>query len=229
MNAGGMRTAGDAVCSGFTLALKNKAWRLRPLLRIAAAIAMVLGLVACAGQRVKPVTADAQLLSRQLLRERALAAHPDWTLHARLGVSDGHDSGSGSLEWSQHADKFHFSVHAPVTGKAWILSGDRSHAVLEGLLEQPVEGDGATALLERELGWHVPVAELVDWVRGVRAPGAAEIRFRADGLPGQIDQAGWKVEYLDYDQSRDPPLPSKVFASKGNYKVRLAIHAWTLE
>ena len=55
------------------------------------------------------------------------------------------------------------------------------------------------------------------------APRHARIEFRDDGLPAQIEQDGWKVRYLDYDTTRDPPLPSKVFASRGDYQVRLAI------
>ena len=196
--------------------------------RSLAAGVLLLVLAACAGQRVKPVQADAAQLGRQSAREDALAAHPAWTVRGRLGVSDGHDSGSGSLEWSQDGAAFRFSMHAPVTGKTWLLSGDAQHAVLEGLREQPVEGGSAAELLERELGWHVPIAQLVAWARGMRAPGAARITFRGDGLPASIEQSGWKVDYLDYDQNQSPPLPSKVFASKGSYKVRLAIQTWTM-
>ncbi|MFI4969534.1 MAG: lipoprotein insertase outer membrane protein LolB [Lysobacterales bacterium] len=191
-----------------------------------AAVLLLLG--ACAVQRVKPLQADATSLARQAARERTLAAHPAWALQGRLGISDTHDSGSGSLEWTQHGAEFRFSVHAPVTGKTWILSGDPQQATLEGLHAQPVRGRDAAQLLERELGWRVPMAELVDWVRGARAPGEARIQFRADGLPAEFDQAGWKVQFLEYDRSREPALPSRVFASKGDYKVRLAIHAWTL-
>lgn len=197
--------------------------------RLAALASLALLLAACAGQRVQPLRPDAQSLQQQAVREKTLRARPDWSMRGRLGVSDGHDSGSGSLEWSQQADRFRFSVHAPVTGKTWVLSGDHTRAALEGLRAQPIEDASASALLDRELGWHVPVADLVDWVRGVRAPGAADIRFRPDGLPAQIEQDGWKVEYVDYDTRHSPPLPSKVFASKGNYTVRLAIRAWTLE
>jgi outer membrane lipoprotein LolB len=194
--------------------------------------ALVLGvllLAACAGQRIKPTAADATTLAAQSAREAALSAKHAWTLHGRLGVSDGHDSGSGSLEWSQQDSGFRFSVHAPVTGKTWVLSGDAGHASLEGLRERAVEGNDAADLLARELGWQVPVAELTYWARGMRAPGDARIEFRADGLPAQIDQRGWTVRYLDYDTSREPALPSKVFASKADYKVRLSIRDWTLE
>jgi outer membrane lipoprotein LolB len=201
----------------------------RSVVRSAALAALALMLAACVGQRVKPGKPDAELFARQLEREQVLAASAAWTLRGRLGVSDGHDSGSGSLEWTQRGRQFRFSVHAPITGKTWTLSGEPGHAVLEGLREQAIEGEDAAALLERELGWRVPVAELVDWARGARATGDARIEFRADGLPAQIDQDGWKVQYLDYDQSRAPPLPSKVFATKGSYKVRLAIREWSMQ
>lgn len=201
---------------------------LRPL-RTIAALALSLELAACAGTRTRPqtVVADAELLAGQARREQALAAQPNWGLRGRLGVSDGRDSGSGSLEWSQHGEEFRFSVHAPVTGKTWTLSGDARQARLEGLREQAVEAGDAAGLLERELGWQVPVAELTRWVRGARATADAHIEFRADGLPAEIDEAGWKVQYLDYDTARDPPLPSKVFAAQGERKVRLAIREWS--
>ena len=196
------------------------AWRRR---RAVALVACALVLAACAAPRVKP---DSDLLARQAERERALSAQPNWVLSGRLGVSNAKDAGSGSLEWKQDGDAFRFSVHAPVTGKTWVLAGDAHRVVLEGLREQPVEGTDAAALLERELGWHVPVAELTEWVRAARAKGEAEIEFRSDGLPAVIRQDGWKIEYPDYDEARQPPLPRKVFASRGEYRVRLSVSEW---
>jgi outer membrane lipoprotein LolB len=188
-----------------------------------AALASIVVLAGCAAPRVKP---DDALLARQSARERALAAQPDWQLAGRLGVSDGHDGGSGSLQWKQDGAAFRFSVHAPVTGKTWVLSGDAHHVVLEGLRDRPIEASDAAELLERELGWHVPVGELTEWVRDARAGGDARIEFRSDGLPAVIEQDGWTIEYPDYDTAREPPLPRKVFASRGTYRVRLSVSQW---
>jgi len=192
----------------------------------AALVVAALALAACAGQVRKPVPPDAGKLAQQSARESTLVARADWSLRGRLGVSDGHDSGSGSLEWSQKSSTFRFSVHAPVTGKTWVLSGDDTHARLDGLREQTIEGGDAASLLQRELGWEVPVTQLRYWVRAGRAPGAADIEFRDDGLPALITQAGWTVRYIDYDLAQDPPLPSKVFATRGDRKVRLAVREW---
>lgn len=197
-------------------------------LRPIAMAALVLALVACAGPKPRPSPrpADDAQLARQSAREELLASRPDWGLRGRLGVSDGRDSGSGSLEWVQRGDTFRFTVHAPVTGKTWTLAGDGRHARLEGLREQAVEADDAQHLLARELGWNVPVANLAHWVRGLRTSPEARIAFREDGLPAEIDEAGWTVEYLDYDTGREPPLPTKVFATRGDWRVRLAVRTW---
>ncbi len=188
----------------------------------------VLALAGCTALPTRPLAPEASLLAAQAAREQALAAQADWTLRGRLGVSDGQDGGSGSLEWRQRGEAFRFQLHAPVTGKTWVLAGGPGHVVLEGLRATPVEGSDAAALLQRELGWQVPVAELAAWVRGARAAGAARIRFNPDGLPAEIEQGGWTVSFPAWDASLQPPLPTRVFARRGDYRVRLAIHEWTL-
>ncbi|MDR2012163.1 MAG: lipoprotein insertase outer membrane protein LolB [Rhodanobacter sp.] len=203
-----------------------RAARFAPLL---AALLLSACVVTTPTKKPSPEPVADDTLERQSAREAQLAMHAAWGLQGRLAVSDAHDSGSGSLEWLQEGSAFRFSVHAPVTGKTWVLTGDAERVRLEGLRKRPINGNDAAQLLERELGWHVPVVQLASWVRGARAPGDARVSFRDDGLPAQIDQDGWSVQYLDYDTSTDPALPNKVFASKGDTKVRLTIREWALQ
>ena len=197
-------------------------------LRITGLLAVML-LAGCVGPQRRPPVPDAASMERQSAREAALRAEgTDWRIVARLSVSDGSDGGSGSLDWVQREQAFRFTVHAPVTGKTWVLEGVPGHAVLRGLAGTPVEGGSARHLLEQALGWHVPLPELVDWVRAMRAPGPAVVHFRPDGLPARIEQAGWSIEFRDYDMARVPPLPSRVFATHGEYSVRLAIRDWSV-
>ena len=180
-------------------------------------------LVACAAPRLRP---DAQRLGIQEQRERALLAERDWSLKGRMAISGPADSGSGSLDWSQQGDAFRFALSAPVSGKTWTLSGDERHAELSGLHAQPVLGSSAAEVLGRELGWKVPVAELAYWVRGMRAPGRADVVFAADGLPAEIRQSGWTIEFRDYERTNQPVMPRRIFARNGDYRVRLVIQHW---
>lgn len=183
-------------------------------------------LAACAPVRVRETPAAA---AAQAARENRLAPHQQWTLTAHIGVSNGSDGGSGELVWQQDGESYTFTVRAPVTGRTWKLSGDGQRATLEGVDAQPDVDSNAERLLHERLGWDVPLADLAAWVRGLRASTArADVQYDEQNLPAVIEQAGWKVEYRDWFNDRDPALPRKVFASRGTARVRVAIESWNL-
>ena len=172
---------------------------------------------------------DASLLAAQQARERVLAPVDRWVLQGRLGVSNGSDGGSGSFSWSQDGDHYEFVLRAPVTGKSFRLSGDSHDALMEGLDGGPIRGRDAESLMHRALGWDVPLRDLRAWVLGLRADsGPAELTFGEDRLPTTLLQDGWSVDYREWDTSRQPPLPKKLYAAKPPYKVKLVIESWQL-
>jgi outer membrane lipoprotein LolB len=200
-------------------------------IRIAAASATVALLAACATTR-PPVRqpGDALTLGLQEQRERALGDVSHWTLQGKLSVSNGQDSGSGTLTWHQDGDRYDFTIRGPVTGRSFRLSGGPDGALLEGLDGGPRRGTDAESLMASAVGWQIPMTELKRWVLGLRADGgAAQLSFGADQLPSRLVQDGWTVDYRQWDAARQPPMPVKVFAEKPPYKVRLAIEQWTLD
>ncbi|HZP67135.1 MAG TPA: lipoprotein insertase outer membrane protein LolB [Rudaea sp.] len=195
--------------------------------RVVAGVMAGLALAACAPVRVRENPA---VESAQTAREAALGSRSAFTISARIAVSNGNDGGSGELEWHQDGPAYTFTVHAPVTGKTWKLSGDARHAVLEGVEAQPLTGDDPERLLRERLGWEVPLRDLAAWVRGLRAAGApAQLQYDGENRPAVIDQAGWKIEYRDWFSDRSPALPRKVFASRGTARVRMAIEQWSFD
>ena len=189
-------------------------------------LVVALALAACAPVRMHE-TPVAQ--AAQQARETQLRARTRWTISAHIGVSNGRDGGSGDLVWAQAGDRYDFTVHAPVTGRTWKLSGDAHTAVLEGVDPEADRDSDPERLLRERLGWDVPLASLSSWVRGMRAPGLSKVEYDAQNLPALIDQAGWKVEYRDWLADRDPPLPRKLFATRGNAKVRVVIDSWKFD
>ncbi|UPG84989.1 lipoprotein insertase outer membrane protein LolB [Luteibacter aegosomatis] len=202
------------------------------MLRLKHALAAVplLLLTACATTRA-PVRqpGDAVTLGLQEQRERSLADTDHWTLQGRLSVSDGKDSGSGSLTWRQDGERYEFTVRAPVTGRSFRLVGGPDGADLEGLEGGTRHGADAESLMAQAVGWQIPMAELKRWVLGLRADaGPADIAFGADRLPSRLVQDGWTVDYKQWDAMRQPAMPSRVFAEKAPFKVRLSIEDWQL-
>lgn len=186
-----------------------------------AAAALVAG---CAAPQRLP--ADAAALRAQAEREEVLGAEADWGLSGRIAVSNGRDGGSGAIDWTQSGERIRLEVQAPVTRQTWRLDAEPGRARIEGLDGGPRDGSDPTQLVADAVGWTLPVEDLAAWVRGARGRGPAEVEFAADGLPARIRQHGWTVDYRNWDRSRSPALPSRVFAERGDQRVRLVIQAW---
>lgn len=196
-------------------------------MRAARVFAAVLPLLLAACVPAVRLKGDAGLLHAQHVREQALAGADHWALQGRLGVSDGHEGGSGSFSWTQDGDHYVFVLRAPITGKSFRLSGGPAGASIEGLEGGPLHGPDAEALMRKALGWEVPLRDLRAWVLGLRADGGpAQLSFGTNRLPSLLRQDGWSVDYRAWDESRQPPLPTKVYAAKPPYKVRLSIESW---
>lgn len=183
-------------------------------------------MAACAPVRTRGTTAQ---LQAQAAREQQLGGLKQWGLQAHFAVSDGRDGGSGMLSWQENGDEYSLNLRAPITGKTARLQGGPEGAVLTGLRDGPIRGEDAQALLADQFGWHMPVAQLTYWVRGLRAPDApSQLSYGENGWPALLLQDGWKIEYRDWYSGRDPPLPRKVYASKPPYSVRLVIESWQM-
>lgn len=201
-------------------------------LSIAGVLAAGLVLAGCAPVTVRPtpgLPGTPQQLAAQAARERTLGAEVDWTLAGRFAASDGHHGGSGSLDWRQNGTQYRFTLRAPITGKSVELDGGPDGAVLRGVGHHALAGRDASAVLQQEFGWEVPVADLAWWVRGLRAPEQPSVlTFGTNGLPATLYQAGWHIDYRNWYTDRNPPLPRTVYASRDPYNVRVLVEHWGL-
>ena len=190
-------------------------------------LCMALPLLLAACVPAARIKGDAGLLNEQLAREQMLAQATHWTLSGRLGVTSARDGGSGSFSWTQDGERYEFVLRGPLASKSFRLSGGPDGALLEGLDGGPLHGADAEALMHKALGWNVPLRDLRAWVLGLRADGgAAELYFGTNRLPSLLRQDGWVVDYRQWDMTRQPPLPQKVFAERAPYKVKLSIDSW---
>lgn len=154
---------------------------------------------------------------------------PDsWTFDARIAVSNGKDGGSGRLHWQQQGEFYTIIMRAPISGQSWQLSGDRSHARLEGVRPYPVLGTSAQEVLRRELGWELPVGDMMSWLFGTGFGKGALIQADSFGRPISVRDRAWQLSYRDWREVEGVQVPVRVTAKKPPYQVRLAIQHWNL-
>lgn len=201
------------------------------VLRLAAAVGLAL-LAACVGQPVRkgPAVPTAMAEQMQLARDAVLLAHPQWALQGRVALTNGHNGGSGRVEWRQDGPQYVVSLSAPITRQSWRMTGDAASARLEGLSTGPREGSDPEALLREATGWVIPVAALSSWVRGSvdRSLPPGDLQFDADGHLARLQQGGWTIEYSGWQSQAGLgiDLPARVEASQGDARVRLVVDQW---
>jgi outer membrane lipoprotein LolB len=189
-------------------------------------------LAACATQAPRaplpPLTRSPEANQQQ--REAVLATQASWSLQGRVALSNGRDGGSGRIDWQQDGARYDVSLSAPVTRQSWRITGDDTHARLEGIAGGPLEGDDPIALLREATHWDIPVTALASWVRGLPADeaahGSARLAFGADGRLATLQQAGWTVQYMAWQPDGPVELPLRLEASRDDAKVRLIVDAW---
>ncbi|MEO6264947.1 MAG: lipoprotein insertase outer membrane protein LolB [Luteimonas sp.] len=198
-----------------------------------AAIAVAALLSACVVQPVRqaPPVPRSTAETAQAGRESVLSTHAQWSLQGRVALSNGHNGGSGRIDWRQYGPRYEVALSAPVTRQSWRLRGAAGSARLEGLAGGPREGTDAEALLREATGWVIPVAALSSWVRGATDSGLgpATLQFGADGHLARLQQAGWMIDYDDWrlQAGLGVELPHRLNASQGDARVRLVVDQWS--
>ena len=158
--------------------------------RAAVVFGLTLLISACAPVQTRP--AGTWLSERQAW----FIARPDWSVEGRLGLSDGERGGSLAMRWSARGDVHRVQLRTIVGGRQWLLRIEPGHAVLSGSEVGRIEGPDPDILVERAVGWPIPVRYMSEWLRGLPAP---DLRNFAIGAPGGRHQVraalrNWRFE-----------------------------------
>ena len=144
-------------------------------------------------------------------------------LAGRLAVRYGDEAFSGNLAWRHAATSDELLLTNSLGAGIARLVRDPQGIVLTTAEPKEYRGQDAEALTEEVLGFRLPVTGLGDWVRGRPSPAyPARTGMGPDGRLAWIEQAGWRIEYLEY---RDG-LPARLRLAYPGIDLRLAISQW---
>jgi outer membrane lipoprotein LolB len=148
----------------------------------------------------------------------------EFELAGRFAVKYRDEAASGSVAWRHAADGDEMLLTSPFgQGIARIV---RAREVVTLTTSEGRDASAADAeeLTERLLGFRIPLGGLADWVRGrpAAAPAPTLTRRDAEGRLAELEQTGWKIEYLEYASAR----PARLKLSYPGLELRLAISEW---
>lgn len=175
-------------------------------------------------------------LSRQMkeqlrdVRMKELEAVSHWQMTGRLGLRVPGQSGSMSVEWLQNQQDYTIYLDGPL-GKSLAKIESSVGEIQVEASGQKYTGQSPEILLYEITGWQLPVSFLRYWVQGMPVPGAPGTTMELDnhGQLVQLQQAGWTVEYLEYQKPSTVSLPRRMRVTKDNIQMTLVARSWQLE
>lgn len=150
-----------------------------------------------------------------------------WQISGKVGIRAPKESGSATLFWLQRQDYYDIRLSGPLGRGAARLTGRPGSVLLEVANQGRYEAPTPEALLGEQLGWSLPVSHLVWWVRGLPAPGSkSRVTLNGDSRLANLEQDGWKIEYLSYVEQNGFWLPERVKLHGPDLDVTLVVKDW---
>ena len=143
-------------------------------------------------------------------------------LAGRIAVKYRDEAASGNVAWRHSADADEMLLTSPLGAGLGRIVRTRDLVTLTTSEGHDVSARDAEALTEQVLGFRIPLAGLADWVRGHAGPGEAVTRKDAEGRLAELEQSGWRIEYLGWEGK----LPSRMRLTYPGVELRLAISEW---
>lgn len=157
---------------------------------------------------------------------RVQAFIPSFEIFGRLSVRHQNDGFSGNLQWRHVGDADEFIVLTPLGQSVARVTQNGQGATLQTADGQDLIASDAESLTQQALGFRLPLAGLPRWVQALSVTEDAAKRHNADGTLGELQEQGWQIEYLAYQQVGNAILPSKLSMKNSELKLRLVIDEW---
>ena len=150
-----------------------------------------------------------------------------WQINGKLGIRSAKDSGSAVIFWLQRQNYFDIHLSGPLGQGSTRLTGRQGAVSLEVSNRGTFQAPSAEALMQQQLGWSLPIENLLWWVRGLPAPQSkSQLQLNNDSLLASLEQDGWHIEYLSYRTENGLQMPERIKLSGADLNITLVIKQW---
>lgn len=159
-------------------------------------------------------------------RYSQLSTMNSWTARGSIAIHSQQKGWNASFNWQQQPHGYNISLFGPLGMNRVLLSGNAQQVTLQ-TANRTVSAYTPEQLLQRELGWSIPVSDLVYWLRGVPGPDSRSRQsYDMNNHLAHLTQEGWSIIYLRYISVNGVDLPNRLLLNNGPLQIRIVISQW---
>lgn len=131
------------------------------------------------------------------LRQQKLATLENWHIKGAFSIQKNTKTMIANYDWLQHAQDYRLRITSTLALYSMQIIGRRGLITLWHSNQLRIAYN-AEQLMQKELGWSLPVDYLLFWIRGLPAPGRYHKRLDGYGHLTTLYQKGWIVQFSRY-------------------------------
>lgn len=161
----------------------------------------------------------------------ALSRLRAWTMQGALVLRSAGDVSRVGMRWRQTRDAYLVRFTGPLGVGLFEVEGSEAGVEARFADGRRARAESPEALLDREVGWSVPLAGLRYWIVGAPALDGAVSTMELDGQGrlARLEQAGWTVIYERYGALDDLALPERIRFSSEAVEATVVVRRWKAE
>ncbi len=200
------------------------------ILKFYISLILMLNLAGCATVHEQQPVSLNQTTSWQQ-RQIALMHLQNWDISAVMAMRThaGNEGGTANLKWQQHQQDYSIMLYGPLGADTTKIYGRPGRVFLETADGKKFDATTPELLLAQQTGWQLPVSDLYYWIRGLPAQGSPRrMQFDASHHLTQLNQSGWRIDYLRYSTVNQIDVPTKLTLENIRLKIKIVINQWQI-
>ena len=155
------------------------------------------------------------------LPSKSTAATQNFRAEGLVGITTAQSVQSGNFNWQQTGARYSIEFYGPLGLGATYLDSDGQQVTLTLSNQEHTEARSAEVLMQKVLGWSLPVDGLQYWLRAEAVPNVPPLEVRnSKGQLVSLMQEGWQITYTWQDQV----WPHKIVLVRPGIKVIIIIN-----
>lgn len=153
-----------------------------------------------------------------------------WQASGSMSIHQANRTSAFSFAWQQDQGHYTLQLFAPLGLASLRIVGSEDHVELWQSASQKITAKTPEILMQRQLGYALPVSCLYYWIRGLPDPHWPMTKtLSQQNHLAQLQQQGWKINFLDFKIVSGFALPGKIMLEDKTMQVKIVVTAWDLQ
>lgn len=165
-------------------------------------------------------------------RQAALAHIRRWKTRGAFSVQYKGRADIANFTWNQLGKaRYQMTMSSALSLYRVQLFGGAKSVSIQRNNGETVTAKTPEALLQKTVGWYLPIRPLFYWYKGMVAPktfGRYRAKYDAYGHLIALTQAGWQLQFLSYKRVGDVDLPQLILIKRPGLVVKIVTKQWRL-